>query len=218
MRPHLRLLLTACTGGDPSAPTDTDTDPAATTTQWFRTCGDPACGGYTAPTDIPVCTDQIEGAACDADGDVALCALADDACNVRLTCASEDPTQGPGGCPISVASAKSGIRYVTAADRAALAAEVQRIRLTTYTYAADPAATPRLGFLIDDGPPAATVFPHGQRVDLYGTTSLTIAAVQEQQRALDALAAQVEALTAEVRALRAGGAATSACSPGTGSR
>jgi hypothetical protein len=183
------LLLTAC--------------PTAAEPQWYRTCGDPVCNGYTAPSGIPVCADQPEGDACDPAGDTTLCAIEDDPCNVRLTCATEDPTQGPGGCPISKAAAKSDIRYVAPDDRAELARQLHAIRLASYRYTADPKATPRLGFMIDDDPPAQTVFPHGERVDLYGTTSLTIAAVQEQQRTIDALRAELDALKADVSALRA---------------
>ena len=169
--------------------------------QYWRTCGDPVCAGYTAPTDLPLCADEVEGATCPEDG--ARCAIEDDPCNVGLVCAEDDPTQGPGGCPISRASAKSDIRYVDATERAALARQLRDVRLTTWRYTADPKRTPRLGFLLDDDPPAAAVLPHGERVDLYGTTSLTIAAIQEQQATIEALRAEVAPLRAELDALRA---------------
>lgn len=54
----------------------------------------------------------------------------------------------------------------------------------------------RLGFLIDDDPASPAVRPDGERVDLYGYTSLAIAALQEQQAEIDALKAEVEALKA----------------------
>lgn len=168
--------------------------------QYWRTCGDPVCSGYTAPSGIPVCADETEGATCTDRG--ALCAIDGDTCNVRLVCAVDDPTQGPEGCPISRASAKSDIRYVDPAERAALARQLHDIRLTTWRYTADPKRTSRLGFLLDDAPPAPTVLPHGERVDLYGTTSLTIAAIQEQQATIEALRAEVATLRAELDALR----------------
>lgn len=175
---------------------------------WYETCGDPVCSGYTEPTDLAVCGSQAVGAACSPEGE--LCAIPDDPCNVRLLCTTEDPTQGEGGCPISRASAKSAIRYVEDRERAELARQLAEIRLATYHYTADPKATPRLGFVIEDQPPAATVFPHGERVDLYGTTSLAIAAIQEHQATiaaqraeLAALAAEVSRLSTELAALRA---------------
>ena len=196
MRLPALLLLTACPAAEPV---------------WYRTCGDPVCAGYTEPTDLPLCSDEVEGATCSPEGET--CAIVDDPCNVRLTCATEDPTQGEVGCPISRADAKSDVRYVQDGERAALARELHQIRLTTYRYTADPKATPRLGFLIDDGPPAATVFPHGERVDLYGTTSLAIAAIQEQERTITALRAELAALRAEVSELRASAEPRRAGSP-----
>lgn len=199
MRAHLALLLlTACPSPEH---------------QWYRTCGDPVCNGYSEVFGLPTCTDQVEAAACDPDGEVLSCAIEGDECNVRLSCTTEDPTQGPGGCPISKASAKSDIRHVTPDDRAELARQLQTIRLATYRYTADPKSTPRLGFLIDDAPPPQTVFPHGERVDLYGTTSLAIAAIQDQQHTIDALRAELHALKAEVATIRA--AAPSTAAPST---
>lgn len=55
----LGLLLTACIGG-----ADTDSvqvgDP-----EWYTSCGDPACSGWTATDGVDLCTSQVEGDACE---------------------------------------------------------------------------------------------------------------------------------------------------------
>jgi len=67
--------------------------------RWHSTCGDPACGPNSDdPTGETPCSDgQAEGAACEDEG-----ALCDGAvgCGANLICASSDPKQVEGGCPI----------------------------------------------------------------------------------------------------------------------
>ena len=58
----------------------------------------------------------------------------------------------------------------------------------------------RLGFIIDDQPTAYAVDADGQRVDLYGYTSLALAATQEQDRRLADQERRIAALEAVVRA------------------
>jgi hypothetical protein len=86
-------------------------------------------------------------------------------------------------------------RYLTAEELDRYAREPRAIRLATYRYRdADPASPPRLGFVIDDGPPAPCVDAHGERVDLYGNTSLAVAALQAQAHELEELHREVAAL------------------------
>lgn len=103
-------------------------------------------------------------------------------------------------CPISRRAYKEGIEYLDDDERRRLTSELLRYRLSTYRYKVDPAGAPRhLGFLIDDvtaGGPSPAVAPDGEHVDLYGYTSMAVAAIQEQAK-------EIEALRAEVRALRA---------------
>ena len=186
----LPLLVAAACSGDASPPP-----------RLFASCGDPVCRGYTGGSGLPRCTsDQRPGASCAREGP--LCDPGDD-CNRILVCSVLDPTQGQGGCPISRAAFKKDIHYL---DDDALRRErdaVLRIPLATWRYRWESADSPeRLGFLIDDIAPAACVQPSGDRVDLYGYTSMTVAAVQAQSREIAALRTEVEALRAEVRAGR----------------
>lgn len=174
--------------------------------QWYRTCGDPVCrpDGHVPDPAVPPCTaSQLAGAACPTAG--TRCDP-DDPCNVRLLCATADPTQQPGGCPISRARFKRDIAYLDDAARARLADELRGLRLATYRYrAAGPGGAPQLGFIIDDvEAPArgAVVNADGDTVNLYGYTSLAVATIQRQAQQLDELARQVELLRQEVAALR----------------
>ena len=190
----LPLLLSACIAGDGD---DSIAEP-----QWFFTCGDPVCQGYTGPFEgVDLCTSEVAGDACASAG--ASCDPQDD-CNALLTCATEDPTQQPGGCPISLRSAKRDIRYIDAAERDALARSLLDTRLARWSYRSDaPSARPHLGFIIDDQPSSPAVHSDGAHVDLYGYTSLTVATLQAQQAQIEAMQAELAALRAELAALRA---------------
>jgi hypothetical protein len=123
-----------------------------------------------------------------------------DACNRRLVCSAEDPVTQPGGCPISLAAFKKDIRYLDDGARQREHDALMRLPLATWRYRTDGAETPpRLGFLIDDVGPARCVEPSGQRVDLYGYTSMAVAALQVQEREIAALRQELAALRAEVR-------------------
>lgn len=160
----------------------------------WQSCGDPVCSGW-RPKGLPGCGNVQPGDRCPQILDGRQCDPGD-GCNTILQCAANDPWAGP--CPISKRSAKEDVAYVDAEQRRRLADELLRVRLATYTYKADPAATPRLGFLIDDVAPSPAVLPTGERVDLYAYTSMAVATIQQQQAELDALRAEVEALKAEV--------------------
>lgn len=188
-------LLLSCVGVKP------DSDRAPTATLWYATCGDPACQGYTGPYEgVPACTTEVAGAACTSEG--ATCDF-EDSCNRVLLCTTEDPTQQEGGCPISRAKYKTGIRYLDPAERDALAAELLGTRLARYRYKTAADGPERLGFIIDDQPGSAAVAPDGEHVDLYAYTSQAVAAIQVQQAQIQALQAQVAALNEEISRLKA---------------
>jgi hypothetical protein len=176
---------------------------------WYSTCGDPVCGGYRGPTDgIPVCTDQVEGEPC-APLDAA-CDREDD-CNTLFVCALVDPKDQPGGCPISQRATKTDIVPLSAQERGRAADLALRLPLSTWRYRTDPPEDPvRLGFIIEDLNAQAhpALRPEGGRVDLYGLSSLTLAAVQHQAVQIERLEnerrqleQQLLTLTAENRAL-----------------
>ncbi|AKU96983.1 hypothetical protein AKJ09_03647 [Labilithrix luteola] len=90
-------------------------------------------------------------------------------------------------CPISTARAKQDITYVGPAEAERLREELLRVRLATYRYkASDPSQ--HLGFIIEDMPDGSpAVLSSRERVDLYGYVSMTVAAIQEQQKQIDLL-------------------------------
>jgi hypothetical protein len=160
--------------------------------QWFTTCGDVVCRGYQPNADIPRCTDQVEGTPCDVDG--AMCDLMDD-CNRVLVCATEDPKLG--GCPISQRRFKRDIAYLTSAEQDRVLEQIKTMRIAKWQYVSDGSSEkPRIGFIIDDVPDSPAVRPDRERVDLYGYTSMAVAAIQSQQRRLDSLEAEMEKLRA----------------------
>ena len=172
---------------------------AAAALQWFETCGDPVCRGHTPDPNIPRCdADQRPGDPC-AEPDTRCDPV--DECNVRLLCAAEDPRMGP--CPISKAEHKQAIRYLDPTERRRYAAALLDTRLATWRYRQAPEARPSLGFIIDDGISPEAVTADGERVDLYGYTSLAVAAVQVQAEELAALRAELETLRARLDAAEA---------------
>lgn len=162
--------------------------------KWYQTCGDPVCGGPGGHRDsgLPECTSQTLGEACSPEGD--LCDPIDD-CNSYLVCASSDPREQPGGCPISRRAFKQDIRYLEAEDRARIAEEILAVRLATYRYKAAPARE-HLGFIIEDAEPSMSIDSDRDMVDLYGYTSMVVAALQAQADELAALRREVEELRA----------------------
>lgn len=155
-------------------------EPEPEATQWFATCGDPVCSGYSGPFEgVPLCTDETIGDACDNEGETC---DPQDGCNARLICATEDPTAQPGGCPVSRRKFKHDIHYLTDGERAQVAADVSQMKIATWSYNWETkGSSPHLGFIIDDAPESYAVTADGNHVDLYGYTSMTLAAVQAQQ-------------------------------------
>jgi hypothetical protein len=94
---------------------------------------------------------------------------------------------------------KKDIRYLSAGDVAAMASETLRLRLATYEYKAAPYSGRRhLGFIIEDSPSVPAVDRDGDMVDLYGYASMLLATTQVQQRQIEVLKTQVEALSRAV--------------------
>ncbi|MBK9071602.1 MAG: hypothetical protein IPL79_11465 [Myxococcales bacterium] len=176
---------------------DGDTPAPMSDLQWFNTCGDPVCSGYN-PQGTRVCDTEAQAAACATDGDT--CAIVDNDCNVRLLCTDEDPLALP--CPISRAAYKRDIHYVTEGERAALAQQALAIPLATYRYKTQTDARTHLGFIIEDIEPSAAVRSEADQVDLYGYSSMMLAALQSQQAELVAMRAELAALREELTALR----------------
>ena len=169
--------------------------------QWYPSCGDPVCGGYRGPFEgLAVCTAEVEGDACSPRD--AACDREDE-CNSKLICTDSDPRDQEGGCPQSQKSTKTEVVYLSPTDVEAARQEVLSMRLARWRYVWEPPGTaPHMGFMIDDVGPSTAVRPDGERVDLYGYNSLTVAALQAQEQELVALRAEMAALRSEVRAMR----------------
>jgi hypothetical protein len=160
--------------------------------QWYSTCGDPVCQDPSPPTGQPACAAGVaEGNACTQSG--ALCD-ANLGCGANLVCASSDPTQGVGGCPISRARYKKDIEYLDDSARARYHDELVRMPLASYLYKQNEGAGPQLGFIIDDIEPSVAV--SGNHVNMYGYLSMAVAAIQVQQT-------QIAELKRELSTLRA---------------
>jgi hypothetical protein len=190
-----------CTCGQDGQATCTDTGCAPL--KWFATCGPPVCGGPSPQPDpsVRTCTaEETVGATCASANDT--CAPANAGCSGNLVCSTTDPTNG-GECPVSRAEYKQDIRYLDRATQERLASEVMSMRLATYRYkpgVADGGQGQHLGFIIDDlGEGAACVQPDGQHVDLYGYTSMAVAALQVQARQIEELKSEIAALKASLQ-------------------
>jgi hypothetical protein len=150
---------------------------------------------------VAACTSEAAGASCGAGG--ATCDPADD-CNALLLCTDSDPTQQPGGCPISRRRHKQQVAYLDPADVRDLGAAALDLRLARWRYTWEDETTPEhVGFLIDDAPTSPAVMADGEHVDLYGYATMALAASQRQQAEIDALRAELAVLRAELAAQRA---------------
>lgn len=153
-------------------------DVAGSGQNWYFTCGDPVCTGYRPPSGVARCTSESPGQACAVEG--SRCDPMD-GCNRLLVCAPSDPRLA--GCPISSRRFKRDLHYLTEAEREACAREVRGIRLARYRY--EGSDEPRLGFILEDDPPATAVDREREMVDLYGYSSLAVAALQVQERRIE---------------------------------
>lgn len=187
MRTRLLFIFLASCGAEP-----------ADELRWYTTCGDPACAGYAGPTDgLPQCTEEVEGEPC---SDAAARCDPEDACNTRLICATEDPKQGEGGCPISRRAYKHDVRYLDPAAVERVRKDALDLPLATWRYNGAPASDPpRLGFVIEDRPASPAVSPDGAHVDVYALAAMAIATAQAQEREIAALRARIDALEAARR-------------------
>jgi hypothetical protein len=165
--------------------------------QWYRTCGWPVCfldaGFFDAG--VSDCTSQeAVGNSCPDAGTTCNPGLG---CGVLLECADTDPTHG-GNCPISRRSAKQDIEYLTPLEIQQEAKELLAIPLTRYRYLDEPRArAAHLGFIIDDVGPQECVNWPAKTVDLYGYTSMAVAALQAQQAEIQELQKRLSELEAK---------------------
>jgi len=155
---------------------------------WYPACNGPIQCGQTIYPASPCGPNQTLGQSCTMLGN--RCNPPGETCS-QLGCLPAPPET----CPISRRAYKRDIRYLDDADLDAFRAEVLALKLARYRYATDAAADPeRLGFMIDDAPRTPAVAPDATHVDLYGYTSMIVAAVQAQAKEIEALQREVAGL------------------------
>lgn len=143
--------------------------------------------------EIATCPPPPPGAAC-----------GKNVCSAKQSCCEGMPFREPTCidgtmCPISQRKMKKDIAYLSAEDTQRLSDELMDFRLATYRYKSEgEAERTHLGFIIDDVAPSAAVVSSGERVDMYGYATMTVAALQVQAREMAALRKQVDDLKREL--------------------
>ncbi len=98
-------------------------------------------------------------------------------------------------CPISRAKYKKDIAYVDSSELAMLHDEIVGYKLATYRYKREAAdAKEHLGFIIDDVPQDPSVGADGEHVDMYGYTTMAVAALQVQAKQIADLQREMKQL------------------------
>jgi len=164
---------------------------------WRQTCGDPVCrlGGH-RDHGVPRCTVETAGKQCTTPGTT--CDPGND-CNEDLVCSTTDPRQQAGGCPISRASYKKDIHFLSDRDLESYRDQLLALPLATYRYKeASPESRLHLGLLIDGHESLACVQPERDQVDLYGYASMAVATLQVQAREIDELKKEIAELRAAI--------------------
>jgi hypothetical protein len=167
---------------------------------WYSTCGDPACSGYNGPWEgVPACGQITEGDPCEVEGET--CDFMSE-CNAQMICATADPKQVEGGCPISRSRFKQDIRYLDADERADYYRQLLEIDLATYRYRERSDRKTQLGVILEDNEHGVWIDAANDRVDIYAYTSLAVAGVQTQAAELAALRREIDELRRELAQVR----------------
>jgi hypothetical protein len=99
------------------------------------------------------------------------------------------------GCPVSRRAFKRDVHELDPDELDRVSAELAEIKLATYQYKTDPAASPRrLGFIIDETKSSYPINADGTSVNLYGYVSMAVAAIQTQSREIEGLRAEIARL------------------------
>lgn len=107
-----------------------------------------------------------------------------------LICTKETP----GRCMTrSSRDFKKDIHYVTSAELADLAQQIESLKLAQFRYKDQSGGDPRLGFITEDAAGAPFVSSDGRTVDLYSLLSASIAAIQQQDARIRALEKRLDA-------------------------
>jgi hypothetical protein len=215
----LLAVLTACGGQEGMSGNGIQSDGGdggSAALHWFSLCGPPVAvvgDAGAADSGVAPCITEQEGDTCPSAG------LECQPVNgTPLLCAAADPKLQTGGCPISSRRFKQDIRYLSDRDLERIAAGVEHIRLANYSYKSDPSARERLGFIIEDDPTSPAVAEGRTQIDLYGYTSMVVAAMKIQARKLEEQNAELGLLRRKIDALERRSASAATVSPPHGVR
>jgi len=112
-------------------------------------------------------------------------------------------SNSPYGCPVSSKTYKRDIQYLAFDDLRRVAEQVASLRLARWQYIDPKLGTgPLLGIIVEDAPTSDAIDGSGDRIDIYGYTSMAIAAAQVNAKDVEALRHEIDALRAEVAELR----------------
>ena len=187
-------ILFACGGaGSRSSTTGSSKQAEGPQLFYFYTCGAPVCYAVNGASEngIRACSTEQAGDPCDQAGDECDPEVG---CGVHLLCTDRDPTGQPHGCPISKANYKEGIEYLANEDLERYHDQLIALPLATYRYKAATDARKHLGFMIDGHESLICVEAEHNMIDVYGYTSMAVAALKVQARQIDELRATVEKL------------------------
>jgi hypothetical protein len=95
---------------------------------------------------------------------------------------------------------KEDVSYLSAKQLDDVTEDLLKIRLATFRY--KQSGGRHLGYILEDSPDIAASEMEHLRVDLYGYTSMAVAALQVQARQIQQLEHEVDLLTLEVERLR----------------
>lgn len=115
-----------------------------------------------------------------------------------LTCLPHPRQLDVGGCPVSTRRAKTNIHYLDDQERTKLARDVLQLAIASYDYKSDAdGPSPSLGFMLEDAPDARFVMREHSRVNLYSYVSSLVVTAQEQQKQIEMLRREVDALRSQ---------------------
>ena len=101
----------------------------------------------------------------------------------------------PGGCPVSTRDAKHDIHYLKPGELESLAREALAMPLATWRYD-DKALGDRthVGIILEDAPGSPAVDGDKNMVDLYGYSTMSLAAAQSNAKKIETLEKRIERL------------------------
>ena len=156
--------------------------------------------GFICNVDGDCCTDACVGGVCG--GSCALqCGTL--CCSAGQKCCTPPPIYTCTGqnnpCPVSRRRYKDDIRYLADDEEKELHDELLQFPLARWRYKNDAERAEHVGFILEDVEPSPAADSRHDMVDLYGYTTMAVAAIKEQDRRIRQLEQEMERLRSECR-------------------